>query len=311
MPDTLHLACAADERYAPFCAAMLHSAMQQCGDRDLIVHFLCRSDLASEVTDGLRDMVTQHGARIRFHEVDDAALRKLPAISYIGSVGWYRLLLPELLPDVDRVLYVDSDTLVIDSLTPLWETDLQDYALAAVENVIERRLRDRPRSLGLPESTPYFNCGVMLMNLDAMRVDGSHQRALDVATNPPVTLRWPVQDALNVALAPKCRFVHPRWNCQNSLFYWPEAREVFGDATVDEAIANPAILHFEGPELAKPWHYLCEHPLREQFWTHVRQTPWPDPPIQGRTLKNMARKHLPPGVLTPLRWMFRTARRVK
>jgi lipopolysaccharide biosynthesis glycosyltransferase len=114
-----------------------------------------------------------------------------------------------------------------------------------------------------------------------------------------------------VALAPKCRFVHPRWNCQNSLFFWPEAREVFGDATVDEAIANPAILHFEGPELAKPWHYLCEHPLREQFWTHVRQTPWPDPPIQGRTLKNMARKHLPPGVLTPLRWMFRTARRVK
>ena len=73
---------------------------------------------------------------------------------------WYRIFLPELLPDVDRVLYLDADTIAVDSLAPLWEIDLDDSYLGAVTNVFQANHVHRPAELGLagPRSTSTAGC---------------------------------------------------------------------------------------------------------------------------------------------------------
>jgi hypothetical protein len=71
----------------------------------------------------------------------------------------------------------------------------------------------------------------------------------------------------------------------NSLWMWNDlARDVFGEDIVTEAKRNPAVLHFEGPSLCKPWHYLCDHPWRERYRATLARTPWAATPLTDRTI---------------------------
>ena len=71
----------------------------------------------------------------------------------------------------------------------------------------------------------------------------------------------------------------------NSFWMWGDlAAAVFGDEALAEARSRPAILHFEGPSLCKPWHYLCDHPWRSAYRSTLAGTPWADTPLADRTL---------------------------
>lgn len=290
MPGDITLACAADDRYAPFCAALLHSVLERHAPRQVRMHFLHRPAFSQASRRRLDELAARFGATIHRIEISDARLDGLPTLDRIGAETWFRVLLPELLPDVERVLYLDADALVVDDLGPLWETPMGEHAVAAVANVFEPWHAQRPVELGLPPGVPYFNAGVLLMNLAAWRAQDLGNKLLAYARAHAQSLTWSDQDALNAVLGPGHLTLHPRWNCQNSIFYWPSARDVFGDAQVDEALGRPAIVHFEGPGPAKPWHYLNGHPYRDEYWRHLRATPFPVPAQEGRTLGNVLRR---------------------
>ncbi len=118
-----HRACAADDRYAPHAAAMLRSALTAT-EREVAVHFLHGDRLSPPARDRLARMVERAGAEISFLEVPASEVAGLPTRRLADPSTWYRILLPELLRDLDRVLHLDSDVIVRESLGPLWETEL-------------------------------------------------------------------------------------------------------------------------------------------------------------------------------------------
>ena len=111
----IHVACAAEGAYVAHSAAMLHSARFQGGD--VHVHYL--HGPAFREQDAFRAFL---GAHIDFYEVAPERVADLPADPRFTDAMWHRILLPELLGDLDRVLYLDVDTIVLDDLRPLWET---------------------------------------------------------------------------------------------------------------------------------------------------------------------------------------------
>ena len=290
---TLHVACAADARYAPYCAAMLHSLFSHNRWSPIAVHFLRAPALDESVVRRLQRMVDSLGGVIEFHSVPDSDVAGLPVMDRIPGLMWYRIFLPQLCPELDRILYLDADTLILDSLEPLWRTDLHGYVLGAVDNVLERETQQRPAQLGLPADATYFNSGVLLLNLARMRADNTTQRLAAHARSEGSRLMWPDQDTLNVVLAAQRLALHPRWNCQNSCFYFPWAAEVFGAEILREALEHPAILHFEGGDHAKPWHYLNTHPYRHAYRRTLAQTPWGEQPLEGRNFANMIVRYVP------------------
>ncbi len=290
---TLHLACAARSDYVPHGAAMLHSVSGHTGDHTLSVHFLHGSDLAPDVAIRLTEMIERLGGAIEFHEVSDEMVAGLRTRGdFLPASHWYRIFLPRLLPGLDRVLYLDVDIIAVDSIAPLWATDLGDSYLAAVTNVFLPDHADRPAQLGLAEPTDYFNSGVLLMNLELMRQEDRTQALIDYAQSHHDLLAWPEQDALNVVLGHRRAHLHPRWNAMNSILNFSWSIDVFGADAVAEARRNPALRHFEGPAANKPWHYLCAADMRRLYLEHRRQTPWPDVRLQGRTPGNIARHAL-------------------
>jgi lipopolysaccharide biosynthesis glycosyltransferase len=286
----LDVACAVEGRgYAAHSAAMLHSLLVANRGDDVRVHYMPGPGIAPRDERRLRSTVEGEGGRIEFLRPPRERLAGLPTRGFTREATWYRVLLPELLPQVDRVLYLDADLIVLDSLAPLWELDLGDRYVAAVTNVLEPVYAGRPRELGI-EGRPYFNAGVLLMNLEEMRRAGCQRALIDYATANAERLFWRDQDALNVVLGGRRLELHPRWNCMNAFLALPNAADVLGAERLEEARRDPAIRHFEGPGDNKPWHLLCRWPGRELYRDHRRATPWPRVWPEGVTPRNVLRR---------------------
>jgi lipopolysaccharide biosynthesis glycosyltransferase len=267
------IACAAEgEAYVAHAATMIHSVAAQ--HPDVEVHFLHTPNFV------WREEIVELGVTTVFHEIGFERTASLPVRDYFTSAMWLRIFLPELMPDDDKVLYLDADTLAVSSLQELWDTDLSGYALGAVTNVFQHNHAQRPAELGLPGPEVYFNSGVLLINLADWRANDTTLRLIDVAGDD---LAWPDQDALNLVLSDRRLPLHPRWNAMNSLD-WDSAADVFGEDAVMEARADPGIRHFEGPDQNKPWHRECRGALRDLYFEHRAATAWPDVELIGEEL---------------------------
>lgn len=272
------------------------------------IHFLVDPGLSANPRTSLREMVERQGGRISFWEIPRERVAGLPTMDRIGVSMWYRILLPDLLPEVDRVLYLDVDTLVLDSLGPLWETDLGENYLGAVTNVLEQHRIKHPVRLGLADPTQYFNSGVLLMNLGAMRRDGCAETLHRFAIEHADKLLWPDQDALNLILGERRLPLHPRWNLTNAALDFPWSAYVLGARELDEARRSPGVRHFEGPAGNKPWHLLCDRDMRELYEGHRRGTPWPELELEGVTLVNRTRRAVRAGRAAMRPWRRRAQR---
>ena len=108
------------------------------------------------------------------------------------------------------------------------------------------------RELGLAEPQVYFNSGVLLMNLDAMRRDGSRGRCASAPAPTRSASAWPDQDALNLVLGPRRLPLHPRWNAMNSVLRSRGRPRSSARRRSRRRAARPGIRHFEGPGSTSP-----------------------------------------------------------
>ncbi|HEX4010899.1 MAG TPA: glycosyltransferase family 8 protein [Solirubrobacteraceae bacterium] len=286
--SAMHVACAADERYVPHCATAVRSLTASNPGVAITVHLLHGPELSAKSVARLGGM-SGGELTIVAHAVDPGAVAGLPPWGRIPETMWYRILLPDLLPDVDRVLYLDADVLVLDALTDLWGLPLDAHYLAAVTNVPERHRLGHAAELGLAGPERYFNSGVLLLNLKLMRRDGCTAALRERARRDLDRLLWPDQDVLNLVLGERRIALDPRWNLMNSIRRFPWAADLLGRAQIAEAIARPAIIHFEGPAENKPWHVLCDHPARPIYEAHRGHTPWARYRREGLTPGTAAR----------------------
>lgn len=290
----IHLATATDRPYLPWCATAVLSSIRATTESCLF-HIIHADDVGADDRRELVRLAQGAGGDVEFIALPQADLAGLPAAvaAHGGAISCARFLLPRILADVDRLIYLDADTLTVDSLTPLWDIDMGNAPVAAVPNVVEPAMRTRISGIGLRDPLRYLNSGVLVLDLRRMRELDSATALLDRATQRSPQLLWVDQDALNLVFEDEWLALEPRWNVQNSLLYWrSSAEDVFEPAQVDAAIAAPAILHFEGPSLAKPWHYLSQHPYTAQYLGVLSETPWADAAPTGRTLFNRIIKPL-------------------
>jgi lipopolysaccharide biosynthesis glycosyltransferase len=303
-----HIAVAIDSAYAPWAATLIRSAIDATSS-PLTFHLLTEDGFPVDDAERLARLVSD-GASLIQHTIGRSDRPELRSVDRFGTVVWLRFMLPELLPGLDRILYLDADTFVVRDLSEVLKTDLDGSPIGAVSNVVEPSMRAHVASLGITRPGDFFNSGVLLMDLDLMRREGSSRALFRFAADNASRLVWPDQDALNVVFERRWQRLHPRWNAMNSLWTWEEwAIETFGADRVQQARTDPAILHFEGPALCKPWHYLSTHPWRNGYRSTLRRTPWSATPLEDRTWSTRAIGMLPAGWRIPAYWKLERRRR--
>ena len=174
----MNLVYTTDNNFIPQVAAGMCSVMENNREMDWIHFYIVSDGVTPENQAQLSALVRQYGRELTVIELDEIA-------SYFDfefdTLGWRpvilaRLLLDRLLPpDVDRVLYLDGDTIVRGNLAELWQTDMGDAVIGAcVEPTMDKQ---RKIALGM-ENVPYFNSGVLLIDLDKWRKQCTGQRII-------------------------------------------------------------------------------------------------------------------------------------
>jgi len=294
---------AADGGYVPHTAAMLHSLFSANPGQAFTCHFLHKGIDDSHLQ-ALEALCARHGARFAPTVVARSRLEGLPIEGRFPEEAWYRVFLPQLLPQVDRAIWLDSDTLVLKPIRELWTLDLAGLPLAAVPNPALYTFADMVKKIGVEDRSQYFNSGVMLLDLKQLRDEGSETALRAAGAKYRQWIRFADQDVLNVVYHRRYRRLRLAWNVlAHAHVNVPETLRVHGLEEYREAMAAPRIVHFTGLEVMKPWYYRCSHPHRDAYLHHRAAAGWPPPDYPDRNLRNAFMRHVP----LRLRTVARTA----
>lgn len=255
MNEVIHLATVADDGFAPHLATMLSSIERTCRSR--VVAHVISLDISHDRLQRIADSVPS--VDLRVHPLDPEPLASLPkALGGTHSNAYGLLFLPRLVAAMtERVIALDADILVRHDLTELWTTDLGEHTVGAVRDSNICWLANplnglaRWRELGLDGPMPYFNSGVLLIDVaEWNRLDITSKSLAYLHEHGP-TVRFADQDALNATLAHSWLPLHPRWNflADSALTKWAPAAVPI--RSWEEAHADPAIVHYAGS--VKPW----------------------------------------------------------
>ena len=278
----MEIVCSTDNCYVMQTGIMLTSLFENNREADIRVHVLHNGIDSNSIT-LIGRIASDYGQKIKFYLVDESLFSAFPIgrdgqNTHVGTsyATYYRLFLSELLPkDISRVIYLDGDIIVMDSLNDLWATDMHDKAIAAVPDSYNNKIEHYNR-LHYPQQLGYFNAGVLLINLDYWRTNNVVSAFCQYASARPDSLYCHDQDILNYVFR-DCKIVLPlRYNMLNE--YWFKTRHSVVSWEFDNQIhygqQHPAIIHFTG--LPKPWFSNCHHPMKPEFEHYRAMTPWRD-----------------------------------
>jgi lipopolysaccharide biosynthesis glycosyltransferase len=270
----MHIAFATDDNYAVHLATVLTTIIDAHSEDFYATFHVLDCGISSQHKDALRAVLANSRCAINFHEVLQNMTLGASTPDYISPATLARLLLPSLLTDVNKVLYLDIDIAVIGDLHPLWETDLTGNCVAMVES-FWTKYKDYKAVVGLEPNQPYYNAGVMLIDLAAWRDNGETEHFLNYFHEEKENLEYADQDVINYCLRGRIKTLHPEWNVPSGLQNWrPGHTLTFGKAEHEQASLSPKIAHYTGRK--KPWSRTCSHALANHFRRAARRTPWPD-----------------------------------
>ncbi|MDO5605951.1 MAG: glycosyltransferase family 8 protein [Paracoccus sp. (in: a-proteobacteria)] len=186
--------------------------------------------------------------------IDSARFADLPVRrGHLTSSTYLRLLIPDLMPDEERVIYMDCDMVVLDDLTPLSRLDLGDAIVAAVPCPSPNM--EELAQMGIARGD-YVNAGLLVMNLPVWRRENIAARCIDALSDPDHPLMSEDQSALNLVARGRILPLPARYN-------------VYSDpaAYTDPALvpSDLAVIHYV--VRLKPW--LGKVPLGAVWWFHA------------------------------------------
>ncbi|MCD9622794.1 glycosyltransferase family 8 protein [Rhabdothermincola salaria] len=285
----IHVVTAADEAFVAPLAVLLQSLADTADDQGVEVTVLT-SEVDPVEPQALLAPRSAPRLEVRPLPVPDAAVDGVHLPRYLGRPSAWRLLMGSLLPpEVGRVIYLDADTMVRRSLSDLADVDLGGTTLAAVRDPVLPWF-GAPGAiawdeLGLDPATPYFNSGVLVIDLDRWRTDHVGERALDLVRRH--RLSYGDQCGLNLTLDGAWTPLPPCWNVQAGHL---GRRDTLGWVAepadeLEAARTDPALVHFNESHFGRPWAAISTHPYVAE-WLDVLAssglTEWAPPPPPRR-----------------------------
>jgi len=265
--DAVAIVCSADAGYVLPLTVMLRSVRTHLpAHRHLDIHII-DEDIPEVEKARLRRAFDGDAVTIVWHTADRSRLVGVPLWGRLPICVYNKLLVPDVLPDeTQTALWLDSDTLVLGDISPLWDEGTGDSTVRAVQDSMVPLVSSdmgvaRYRELGLRADAKYFNCGVMLMNVARWREEHVSERALEYLKTYARDVAFLEQEGINAVLSNQCGPLAPQWNWSVSV------GASFRQRAID---ARVKIAHFSGN--LKPWKHDSGNPYYALYYQYIDRT---------------------------------------
>lgn len=306
LDDIIPIVVSSDDNYAQHLGVMAASLLENTTQPDRCHFFIIDGGINPRSRAIIEDEISKRKGKLDFLNVDQAIYANFPIRRGLSSAAYYRISIPDLFDEtVRKVIYLDCDLIVKDDIVGLWSFPLAGKHIAAVEDISNSTFL----TSGVPQKE-YFNSGVMVIDLHRWREDNIPEKVRDEINRQANKINND-QDALNCVLHSTWTRLPLRWNLQSGLYRAKNQRKHFTAEDIDLALWDPGIIHFIG--WAKPWNYLCFHPLVGEYDRYLHQTAWVGTIKKNTTTLNILRKYLNPSLikkwLRQKRWQRRYKKR--
>lgn len=194
----------------------------------------------------------------------------------------YKFAIIDKLPQYDKVIYLDTDIVVLDDISTLYDIDLKDNYVGGVFNIFYYMVKRNLISLlNIPDLESYFNAGVMLMNTRKMREDNIIKELEKYAGQFEGSVD---QHIFNKVCYGKILNIPPKYNLTlkyQELYNLPEANAFYTKQEIDDAINSPVIMHYTGDR--KPWKY-ANLQFSWKWYKYYKMSPFKDLPLDRQEL---------------------------
>ena len=270
------IAYASDKNYAALTAISAVSVLRYNPNARIV---LLGYDLETDAQELVRSRVVKAGGEFVYKDVSPAIgkLAQQGVCPYTSYAAYARIFIPEVLTEGGHILYLDCDTLVDGPLDELFALELEDKPFALGYDCILSQFK---RYIRQPSALPYYNTGVMLIDLDAWRSHRCTERILAELSHPSGPNPLGDQDIIVRVFPQETQPIDPKWNFLSQFFMlsYKGLRRIVGEResllfsseAYREARRHPVIYHFSGQTLGRPWFTSSRHPMRALYRSVAR-----------------------------------------
>lgn len=306
----INVAYACNEAYMEQTSVSLISLFNQNAKDSIEVYFIDMG-ITEESAKELHDLVGGLGGSLHIIPFDDIAFDLNVNKTGRHTQSVYAKIFFGRINGIDKILYLDSDIIIADSLHPLWDMDLGECVCAGVETI--HTIKDNEKMGLLPEERA-INDGMVLMDLAAWRRGHYLEKCLtyiDEKDGQPPVLS---EGTINAVCRGKIKIISPRYNLMSGVvgantkkLEAITGRKYYDQKTIDDATKKPCIIHYLSGFYNRPWCKECSHPFKDKYLAYRAKSKWASKPLQDKKLPTRVKlvgffyKYLPAPMFVALR----------
>lgn len=276
--------------FSEMCGVAIQSLCENNQDSDVITIYVIEDDISEENKNRLCEITDHYNRNIVF--IEKPLQQELyPDVKYDLGHTYARMAMAELLPEsVERVLSLDSDTLVVNSLSDMYNIEFaENEYVAGVYDCVGRAVQEN--LLHASKVMKYCNVGMLLIDLKKWRKKNVGKQLLDVvlsSVDGKQNMYFLEQDMMNIVFEGHLKLIDPCYNMLTSiyLFDYDEIIQMkhpvsyYSKDVVNRAKKHPVLLHATTCFYVKRrmWVQDSDSPYAKFYLYYRRKTAWGDIP---------------------------------
>lgn len=279
-----YIALCSDNNYVPHASALIASVAENNYNGSFSFFVLC-NNVNLENIKILKAQANNYN-NVKISIIDSSSIKEWLGIkvpSTIAISAYIRLFLADLLPkDVDKILYLDCDIVVCNSLAELFQTNIDDFYVAGCYDIDTIFSKSK---IDLPAEEPYLNSGVLYINLKKWRDENCTSKFIEYLKNRDGTVYHHDQGIINKICKGEKKIMHPKYNVLTAYydFKFKELKKssfpFYSQSEILNAKESPVILHFTPSLSNRPWIKNSNHPFKSKYLSFKSKTHWANHPL--------------------------------
>ncbi|KPB05740.1 glycosyltransferase family 8 protein [Bacillus sp. CHD6a] len=285
----LNVAYSCDDNYSRHVGVSMLSLLQSNREFDEIFVYLIDNNISSGNKRKLKNIAKEYGGELIFISFEDLCFGLKTDNKY--SLSSYARLFLSRIEDIEKIIYLDCDSIITESFVDLWKLNISEYLIAGVQDNVNEYYKT---SIGLSNDFRYVNAGFLLINLEKWRADNIENKFLNFIDKYNGSVPHHDQGTLNAICKDSILLLHPKYNVMPPMLEFTSEQilrlektsEYYSQQEIDEAVKRPCFIHFTNGFFNRPWNKNSTHPMKSEYLRFLEQTPWKDDILDNKLCRN-------------------------